>query len=79
MWPSDPSGLLSEEKQKELRTLSSQATACEEKTLWSQIKEESQEVTNTSSEKKQNVGKGHSSKMEERAKQLCQTPQFRGK
>lgn len=58
MWPSDPSGLLSEEKQKELRTLSSQATACEEKTLWSQIKEESQEVTNTSSEKKTECWKG---------------------
>ena len=39
---STPSSLLFEEKQKELRTLSSQAIGCDRKTLWSQIKEEVQ-------------------------------------
>lgn len=44
---STPSSLLSEEKQKELKTLSSQTIDCEGKALWSQIKGDSQEVSNT--------------------------------
>lgn len=55
---STSSSLLFEEKQKELRTLSSQTIACEGKTLWSQIKEGSPDITNTLLGKNQKVSKG---------------------
>ena len=52
---STSANLLFEENQKELTTLSSQTIACEGKTLWSQIKEGSPDITNTLFGKKQNV------------------------
>lgn len=55
---STSANLLFEENQKELTTLSSQTIACEGKTLWSQIKEGSPDITNTLFGKKQNVSKG---------------------
>lgn len=69
---------LSEEKQKELKILSSQTIAYVGETLWSQIKEECPEVTNTSLEKTGPLfEKDHSSNI--RAKQLCKISQSRGK
>ena len=72
---STPSSLLSEEKQKELKTLSSQTIACEGKALWSQIKGDSQEVSNTLlGKKKKNrmFEKGHSNKMKKKSRATMQ-------